>query len=235
MKAIVLAAGAGTRLKPITNNIPKAMILINGKPMLQILLEQLKTAGINEMVIIVHYMKDKIIDYFGDGSKFGVRISYAEQKEMLGTADAVSYAEPYITEEKFLLVYCDSLFETDLLKRLMSHENADGVFTCRAVEDPRRFGVILTAGKKITKFIEKPETPISNLASFSIFVMPKEIFEACKKIPKGPKGEYWITDAIQLMIDDGMIFEYEISEYVLDIGTLEQYKEAQDLAKELNL
>ena len=235
MQAVILAAGAGTRLRPITNDIPKAMIPINGKPMLQILLEQLKTINVTEAVIIVHYLKDKIIDYFGDGSKFGMKLTYKEQKEMLGTADAVSYAEPYITDDKFILIFCDSLFETDLLDRLLAHKEADGVFTVTEVKDPSRFGVVITEGKKVTRFVEKPKTPVSNLASLSVFVMPKEVFTACKKIPKGPKGEYWLTDAIQMLIDDRKLFEYEISEHIIDIGTHEQYKEAQELAKKLDL
>lgn len=235
MKAVILAAGAGTRLRPLTNDIPKAMIPVNGKPMLQIILEQLKTIDVTEAVIIVHYLKDKIIDYFGDGSRFGLKIKYAEQKKMLGTADAVLKAEQYIKDNKFILIFCDSLFETDQLKRLLAHKNADGVFTCKEVDDIRRFGILITEGKKVKKFIEKPETAPSKLASFSVFLMPIEIFDACKKIPKGPKGEYWLTDAIQLLIDKGMTFEYETSRHILDIGTHEQYKEAQELAKKLKL
>ena len=234
MQAVVLAAGQGTRLQPLTLDIPKAMILVNGKPMLQIILEQLKSVGVTDVVIVVHYLKDKIINYFRDGSKIGLKIKYVEQKEMKGTADAVLCAEKYITEDKFFLIFCDSLFETDQLTRLLAHK-ADGVFTVREVADPRRFGVIVTKGKKVVKFVEKPEQPISNLASFSVFIMPKQIFSACKKIAPGPKGEYWLTDAIQLLIDQGMNFEYEISKYILDIGTHEQYADAQELAKKLGL
>ncbi len=235
MQAVILAAGAGTRLRPLTLDIPKAMIPVNGKPMLQIIIEQLKTVGVTEIVIIVHYLKDKIINYFGDGSKLGIKITYTEQKEMKGTADAVLTAEPFITDKKFILIYCDSLFETDQLQRLLAHKKADGVFTVREVEDPSRFGVIITEGKKIVKFVEKPEQPVSNLASFSVFIMPREIFETCKLIKPGPKGEYWLTDAIQMLIDRGLTFEYEVSKYILDIGTHEQYTEAQELAKKLHL
>src|SRR5574341_1702262 len=96
MKAIVMAAGAGTRLQPLTLDTPKAMILVNGKPMLQILLEQLKSAGVTEVVVIVHYLKDKVIGYFGDGSKLGLKLTFVEQKEMKGSADAVLCAAPYV-------------------------------------------------------------------------------------------------------------------------------------------
>jgi len=234
MQAVILAAGRGTRLQPLTDTIPKAMVPINGRPQLEILVEQLKTVGVSDILIIVHYLKEKIMDYFGDGSKFGVKIQYAEQKEMKGTANAVSYAESFVKDKKFFLIFCDSLFETDLLERLLKHKS-DGVFTCREVENPGRFGVLMVDGKKVIKFVEKPEVPPSNLASFSVFIMPREIFDACKKVEPKQKGEYWLTDAIQILIDKGVVFEFEISKYILDIGTHEQLAEAQDLARKLGL
>jgi len=90
MQAIIMAAGAGTRLKPLTDTMPKAMVSINGKPILQLIIEQLKTVGVTDFVVIVHYLKDKIIDYFGDGKKLGVKIHYAEQKELKGSATQYS-------------------------------------------------------------------------------------------------------------------------------------------------
>jgi len=234
MQAVILAAGRGTRLQPLTDTMPKAMVLINGKPQLEILIEQLKTVGVNDITIVVHYMKEKIISHFGDGSRFNVKIRYVEQKEMKGTADAVLCTEPYVKDKKFFLIYCDSLFETNLLERLLKHKS-DGVFTCREVKDPSRFGILMIEGNKVVKFMEKPEHPPSHLASFSVFIMTKKIFSACKKIKPGPKGEYWLTDAIQLLIDGGTVFEYEISKHILDIGTHEQLAEAQDLARELGL
>ncbi|HLF55161.1 MAG TPA: nucleotidyltransferase family protein [Candidatus Nanoarchaeia archaeon] len=235
MQAVILAAGRGTRLQPLTDTIPKAMVKVNGKPMLQIVLEQLKTVNVKEVVIIVHYLKEKIIDYFGNGSKFGLKIKYVEQKEMKGTADAVAHAEPHITDDKFWLIFCDSLFETDQLTRILEHKDVDGVFTCKEVEDGRAFGILVTDGKKVTQFIEKPEHPPTNLASFSVFMMPKEIFEACKKVKPKTKGELWLTDAIQILIDSGKTFSYEKSKHILDIGTHEQLAEAQELAKKLGL
>ncbi len=234
MQAIILAAGRGTRLQPLTDTIPKAMVSINGRPQLEILIEQLKTVGVNDIIIVVHYMKEKIIDHFGDGSRLNVKIKYVEQKEMKGTANAVECTESYVKDKKFFLIFCDSLFETDLLERLLKHKS-DGVFTCREVKDPSRFGILMIEGNKVVKFVEKPEHPPSHLASFSVFIMPNKIFEACKKIKPGPKGEYWLTDAIQLLIDGGTTFEYEVSKHILDIGTHEQLAEAQDLARELGL
>lgn len=235
MQAVVLAAGRGTRLQPITDKVPKAMVTVNGKPMLQIVLEQLKSVGVKDIVIVVNYLKEKVIDYFGDGTKFGLKIKYVEQKEMKGTADAVSHAEPFITDDKFWLIFCDSLFETDQLTRILEHKDVDGVFTCKEVEDGRAFGILVTDGKKVTQFVEKPENPPTNLASFSVFMMPREIFEACKKVTPKAKGELWLTDAIQLLIDSGKTFTYEKSQHIIDIGTHEQLAAAQELAKKLGL
>ncbi len=234
MQAVILAAGEGTRLRPLTLETPKAMVLINGKPILQVIIEQLKSVGVTDIVIVVYYLKEKIMNYFGDGTKFGVKIKYAEQTGIKGSADAVLMAEPHITDKRFFVIACDSLFETDLLKRLMAHKSA-GMFTCKEVEDGRRYGILITEGKRVKRIIEKPEVPPTNLANLSVYILPKEIFEACKKVPEGLKGEKWLPDAIQMIIDKGIIFEYEIVRHILDIGTHDQLKEAQDLAKELGL
>ena len=234
MKAVVMAAGAGTRLQPLTLDTPKAMIPVNGKPMLQVLLEQLKTAGVTEVVIIVHYLKDKIISYFGDGSKLGLKLTFVEQKEMKGSADAVLCAAPYVKDDRFFVIACDSLFETDQLSRVLAHKS-DGVFTCKEVTDGRPFGILITEGKRIKQVIEKPENPPTNLANFSVYLLPQAVFEACRTVKPGVKGEYWLVDAIQMLIDKGKVFEFEVSKHILDIGTHEQLAEAQILAKKLNL
>ncbi len=232
MKAVILAGGRGKRLVPITDAIPKAMIPINGKPMLAIILSQLKTVSITEVVVVVHHLKEKIRNYFGSSFE-GISIQYVEQKEMDGTADAVLTAEQFI-DDKFLCIACDSLFDTALLKRIVQHKS-DGVITACLVKDPSRFGAIETDGSRVTKIVEKSSHPPSNLANFSIYVFPVTIFDACRKISKSPRGEYEITDALQYLIDRGARFEYEVGEHILDIGTLEQFQKAQVLAKKWGL
>jgi bifunctional UDP-N-acetylglucosamine pyrophosphorylase/glucosamine-1-phosphate N-acetyltransferase len=234
MQAIIMAAGRGTRLQPLTDTTPKAMLPINGKPMLEIILGQLKTVGVTEVVIIVNYLKEHITKYFGSGSKIGMKITYVEQPELKGSADAIARAEPFITDKRFLVIACDSLFETHLLKRLLEH-TSPGVFTCTEVEDGRRYGILVTEGKKVLRIIEKPENPPTNLANLSVYILPHEIFKACKEVKPGLKGEYWLPEAIQMLIDKGMHFEYEICSHILDIGTPEQLAEAQELAKKLGL
>ena len=234
MQAVILAAGQGKRLQPLTNDIPKAMVKIKGKPMLQIIIEQLKSVNVDEIVVIVHYMKEKIMEHFGDGSQFGVKIHYVEQKEMKGTGDALLHAEPYITENKFLCIACDSLFDTKLLKNILAHET-HGVITAKEVENAKRFGILETEGNKVTRIVEKPKNPPTNLANFSVYLFPKAIFDKLKQIEPSSRGEYEVTDAIQLLIDDKYDFGYEVADSIVDIGTIEQLQEAESLFSNGNL
>ncbi|RLE47187.1 hypothetical protein DRJ25_03065 [Candidatus Woesearchaeota archaeon] len=234
MQAVILAGGKGTRLEPLTLSIPKALVKINEIPIIEIIIRQLKAIGTKEITIIVNYLKDKIIEFLGDGSKFGVKINYAEQKEMNGDADALSYAEPFISQDKFIMIACDSLFPTEHLTKLMK-DDCDGVMTVSRVEDARRFGVILNEGEKVTNIIEKSPNPPSNLANTSIYYLPKEIFSAIRKTEPDKTGEIRIVNAIQKMIDEGKTFKFAVVDGWLDIGTHEQLAEAQALARKLGL
>lgn len=234
MQAVILAAGQGKRLRPLTDDVPKAMVAVDGKSMLGVLIEQLKSAGVVDLVIVVHYGKEKIMDFFGDGTEFGVKIKYVVQEEMKGTADAVLCAALLVKENRFLCIACDSLFEKDLLPRILAHEE-EGVLTCKKVADGRRYGILQVDNGRVVRIIEKPEHPPSDLANFSVYLLPQEIFQACREIKPSPRGEYEITDALQLLIDKGMTFGYEVSDVILDIGTIEQLKEAQKLALRLEL
>ena len=145
---------------------------------------------------------------------------------MKGTGDAVLYAEPYIKEE-FLCIAVDSLFKTPLLPQLMN-TNSTGAITCRESENPKRYGVLQVEGNKVTKIIEKSDNPPTNLANFSVYKFPVQIFEACKKLTPSTRGELEITDAIQDLIDNGVEFECVKTDKILDVGTKEQLEEAQN-------
>lgn len=233
MQAVILAAGEGKRLRPITNEIPKAMVEINGKPILQIILEQLKTVNVTEAIIIVHHKKEKIKEKFGTDFE-GIKLTYCCQPEMLGDGHAITFAKPYLKQDKFLTIACDSLFPTKHLQKLLNHES-DGVMTACEVEyeQAKRFGVLLTEERKVRKIIEKSPEPPSTLANTSIYYLPKEIFEAGKRIGKGAGDEFRLVDAIQLLIDEGKHFSHETLTEWLDIGTKEQLQEAQQLARKI--
>jgi UDP-N-acetylglucosamine diphosphorylase / glucose-1-phosphate thymidylyltransferase / UDP-N-acetylgalactosamine diphosphorylase / glucosamine-1-phosphate N-acetyltransferase / galactosamine-1-phosphate N-acetyltransferase len=231
MQAIILAAGRGKRLNELTEEIPKVLMPVNGKSTIEIILKQLSETGIKEAVIIVNYKKEKIIEKLGN-EIYGIKIKYAEQKETNGTATAVLAAEPHIKSEKFFVIAGDSIFPTEILKKI-KQKISDGVMAVCKVNNPSSFGVIETENQCIKKIIEKSQNPPTNLANTSIYYLPKEIFDACSRVPLSKRGEYELTEAIQLLIDNGKKIEYEIIENWIDIGTKKQLEEAQQLIKEL--
>lgn len=151
MKAVLLAAGEGVRLLPITATRPKHLIKVGGKPILQFCLEAVKNAGITETVIVTHYMGNAIRQYFGDGEEFGLHISYVEQKAVLGTGNATGVAEPYVDDD-FVLVYGDLLFGSDAIKKVLNsykREKTGAVIGVVPVDKPESYGIIeLRRGKK---------------------------------------------------------------------------------------
>ncbi len=207
MKAVVLAAGEGVRLQPITVVRPKHLIKVGGKPILEHVLNALKTSGITEAVIVTHYMGDAIRQYFADGEKFGLKIEYVEQRAVLGTGDAVSVAEPYI-EENFVLVYGDLLFAPEALETIIGlyeKERPTASMAVVPVEKPENYGIVeLENEKYVKRIVEKPsrdEAP-SNLANAGLYVLSKEIFEKTKQTKASARGEWEITDAISLLPKD---------------------------------
>jgi len=144
MKAVILAAGEGVRLQPITSTRPKHLIKVGGKPILEHCLNAVKTSGIEEALIVIHYMGDAIRQYFGDGEKFGLKIEYVEQKAVLGTGNAVNVVEPYV-KDNFLLVYGDLLFSAEAVKNVIDlhkKEKPAATMAVVPVENPEDYGIV---------------------------------------------------------------------------------------------
>ncbi|MEM1563878.1 MAG: sugar phosphate nucleotidyltransferase [Candidatus Bathyarchaeia archaeon] len=216
MKAVVLAAGEGVRLQPITLTRPKHLINIGGKPILEHCLNAVKACGINEIIIVVHYMAEAIRKYFGSGEKLGLKIEYVYQRGVLGTGDAVGVAEPYVDGD-FLLVYGDLLFTVEALKKVLeTHHRKKPSATLSAVpvERPEDYGIIkIEDDGRVKGIIEKPrrEEAPTNLANAGLYVFSPEIFEKVKKISASSRGELEITDAIELLVKEGKpVFAAEI-------------------------
>ena len=225
MKAVLLAAGEGVRLLPITATRPKHLIKVGGKPILQFCLEAVKNAGITEAIIVTHYMGDAIRQYFGDGEKLGLRISYVEQKAVLGTGNAASVAEPYVDDD-FILVYGDLLFGADAVKNvLQSYKRGKTVAVIGVVpvDKPESYGIIeLDEEKKVKRIVEKPaagKAP-SNLANAGVYVLSQEIFDKIKQTKASVRGEWELTDAVTLFAKEGKtVLAAEISkEDWFDVG-----------------
>ncbi len=208
MKTVILAAGEGVRLLPITATRPKHMIKIGGKPILEHCLDALKKVGVTEVSIVIHYMGKTIQDYFGDGAKFGLRLSYIEQPSILGTGNAAGMAEPYV-DDKFLLVYGDLLFSEEAIKnliRIFEKEHPDVAMAVTSVEKTENYGIVEVENDgKVKRIVEKPAfgEAKSKLANAGLYIFSREIFKSIKKVKSSVRGEIELTDAISYMIEDG--------------------------------
>jgi len=207
LKAVVLAAGEGRRLRPLTETRPKHMIQIGGRPLLEHHLNSLRDAGINEILLVVNYMADQIREYFGDGSRFGLKIEYAYQKEIRGTADAFALAEDYVDRD-FLATYGDLLISSNIVRSALDfhlRNKPAATLTTVEVKHPKRYAVIKLVERRVVNIIEKPspESVESNQINAGVYVFSPEIFEAIKQTGKSPRGEQEITDSIRILIDRG--------------------------------
>lgn len=210
MKAIILTAGEGTRMRPLTTTRPKTMLITGGKPLIQYNIESLRDAGIKDITLVVGYKKEVIEEYFGDGSKFGVNINYAVQEGQLGTAHAIGSAEKYI-DESFIVLNGDIIVSYDLIRNLIekyatrTSNNVKSVLTLIEVDNPSNYGVVSTINDKIVEIVEKPapgEAP-SNLANAGIYLFSTEIFDAIRKTKLSERGEYEITDSLKIELENG--------------------------------
>ena len=225
MKAVLLAAGEGVRLQPLTATRPKHLIRVGGKAILEHCINALKANGVTEALIVTHYMGEAIREYFGDGSRFGLKIEYAEQEAVLGTGNAAALTEPYVDGD-FLLIYGDLLFASEAVKTVLGKYKAgktSAVMAVVPVDKPENYGIIEFDSKKRFKcIVEKPkrEKAPSNLANAGLYVFSKDIFEALKRVKRSVRGEWELTDAVSLLSDEGKpVFVAEISrENWFDVG-----------------
>ncbi len=208
MKAVLLAAGEGIRLLPITATRPKHLIKVGGKPILQFCLEAVRQAGIDEAIIVTHYMGEAIRSYFGDGEKLGLKLTYVEQKAILGTGNAAEVAEPYLDGD-FVLIYGDLLFGQDTVKTVLSQFEKGKtavVMGVIPVDKPERYGIIeQEAEGRVKRIVEKPavgKAP-SNLANAGVYAFSKEVFDKIKQTKASIRGEWELTDAITLLAQEG--------------------------------
>lgn len=200
MKAVVLAAGEGSRMRPLTYTRPKVMIPIANKPILEHLLLETVKAGIKEFIFIVGYHDEQVRGYFGNGERWGVSIDYCTQRKQLGTADAIRGVEDLV-DGKFLMINGDIVVDhTDIANLVEKNNNAMSVVE---VEDTRDLGLVEVRNDKVVHIYEKVAKPSSQLANTGLYLFTSDIFSAISRTPKSPRGEYEITDSLQLLIDGG--------------------------------
>jgi glucose-1-phosphate thymidylyltransferase len=206
VKALILAAGHGTRLKPLTHASPKHMLPIANKPLLQYIVEQVRDAGIKKLGIVVGFKKEQIMEYFGDGKRFDLNITYIPQAERLGISHAIKTAKSFIGDDDFVVLLGDNLFLDPLSEMVKAHKEggAEASIAIQEVEDPTRFGVAVLDGDSVKRLVEKPKEPPSKMATAGIYFLSKRVFDVIERQEPSARGEYEIPDSYQMLIDEGV-------------------------------
>jgi len=206
MKALVLSGGAGTRLRPITHTSAKQLVPVGNKPILEFGLEAIRDAGISDVGIIVGETHEEIRAHVGDGSRYGIAVTYIHQPLPLGLAHAVLTAEDYLAGDDFVMYLGDNLVTggiTDFVREFSQTRPAAQILLS-PVKDPRQFGVAeLDANGNVVGLVEKPAEPRSDLALVGVYVFSSRVLDAAHAIKPSDRGELEITDAIQWLIDEG--------------------------------
>ncbi len=229
MKAVVMAGGEGTRLRPLTSSRPKPLVPILNKPCMQHTIELLKRYGITDIVVTLYYLADEIEGYFGDGSELGVNLIYTVEDTPLGTAGSVKKAEEYLKDDTFIIVSGDALTDLDVEKALAYHREKQSVATLvlQHVDNPLEFGVVITDDNgRIRRFLEKPSwgEVFSDTVNTGMYILEPSIFEYMQ-----PDKSYdWSQDIFpQILAEEKPMFGYVLGEYWTDVGSLQQYRQAQ--------
>lgn len=223
MKAIILSAGEGTRMRPLTITKPKTMLPVAGKPIIQYNIEALKSCGIEDILLIVGYKEEMVRHYFGDGKDFGVNISYKTQNNLVGTANAIGYGKDFI-EDSLIVLNGDIILDEEILSEIISSyetRKPDTLMVLKEVEDVTGFGVVKLQNNKVVEIIEKPEkgADLGNLINTGIYIFNEDIFKKIDKTELSSRGEYEITDSLSIQIEDNKIITAHITDKEwIDVG-----------------
>ena len=248
MKGLILSGGAGTRLRPITHTSAKQLVPVANKPILYFGLEDMAEAGITEVGIIVGDTRAEIADAVGDGSRFGLKVTYIPQDAPLGLAHCVLIARDFLGDDDFVMYLGDNLlrqgiaefvaaFEADRSHTSQDHVDDDppsAQILLAHVHDPQRFGVAeIGDDGEVVRLVEKPVDPPSDLALVGVYLFDPSIHEAVRAIAPSPRGELEITDAIQWLIDNGRRVRHEVVDgWWIDTGKLDPLLEGNRLVLE---
>lgn len=213
MQAIILAAGEGSRMRPLTANLPKVMLPVAGRPFLEHIILRARKAGADRIVLVVGYGSEAVRSYFGGGSRLGLKIDYAVQDKQLGTGHALMAARN-LAEDRFLVLNGDVLPDASTLREMACGGQAVSAIR---VEDPSRYGVFTATQGRLESVVEKSCNPTSNLANAGIYLFQRCIFDALQEAPLSERGEYELTDALNLLAARESIGIVELSSW-MEIG-----------------
>lgn len=230
MKAVLLAAGRGKRLQPLTDDRPKPLIEVGGRPILEWILMGMKQAGIREIAVITGHLGERLKAYFGSGKSLDMQLAFYPQEIQDGTARAVLPAESFLDDAPFLLGYGDIIVPPDTYTKMIAMHRIhpqDSVLAAREVDDPSSCGALAVRNGKLVDIVEKPapgKAP-GNLINAGIMILQPEILDHIRKVPPSPRGEYELTDALVSLARHTDVWIYPIPEFWSDIGTVEKLVE----------
>jgi glucose-1-phosphate thymidylyltransferase len=232
MKGLVLSGGAGTRLRPITHTSAKQLVPVANKPVLFYGLEAMRAAGITEVGIVVGDTRSEIEAAVGDGSRFGLAVTYLPQEAPLGLAHAVLISEAFLGADPFVMYLGDNLLKEGIAPFVRAFESStpDALILLQQVKDPSSYGIAELQDGRVVRLVEKPAEPRSDLALVGVYLFTPAVFASVKAITPSARGELEITDAIQHMIDRGLRVEpHTVTGWWKDTGKLEDMLEANRL------
>lgn len=225
-QAVILASGQGVKMRPFTYEIPKPLIPVSGRPLLEYSIELLRRYGIEDIIMTVSHLSKKIMDHFGDGSRMGVHITYVEEKRPSGTAGALASAQRKVGDAPFIMLYGDVLLDLDLNEFLQAHVSnkaAVGTLALTSVADPSEYGAVRLRGTRVVEFSEKPEVDsnVSRMVFSGCAAFDPTIFSFLKKSNKKVGLE---QDVFPELIHQGRLFGYPFEGPWFDVSTHETYE-----------
>lgn len=229
MKGLILSGGKGTRLRPITHTAAKQLVPVANKPILFYAIEAMKEAGVVEIGIIIGETGSEVRAAVGDGSRWGVKVTYLPQEAPLGLAHAVKISEDFMAGDPFVMYLGDNLIRGGIKSFVdeFNEKKPDAQILLAKVPNPNQFGVAVLEGGKVKNLEEKPKSPKSDLALVGVYLFSQKIFTAVNAIQPSPRGELEITDAIQYLIDQGQeVLPHVITGWWKDTGKLTDMLEA---------
>ena len=215
IQCVILAAGEGKRMRPLTGSRPKVMLPVANRPMLEHLICAVRDAGISEFILVVGYEEAAVRHYFGDGSRFAIQIRYVTQKRQKGTGDAVMSVKPYL-KERFLLLNGDMILSLEDIKKILA-SSAPALGVCHS-DHPQDFGVVTLETGLVTGLEEKTDTPKTDLINAGLYLLNTDIFIILDQIAPSPRGELELTDALLPFISEGSLTAVTISSWA-DLGS----------------